>query len=281
MLSIDVAARSGVPPVPSSATRLLVVGDSHGHAGMLSRACALAQVLGASQVWSVGDFGVWPGRAGRAFLDSVSYDARAADVEVRVVPGNHDDYDQVDAALSCSDGGWAELRPGVLVARRGYVHRIRDTRIMCLSGAASIDGPGGLWGPWRGPGDGWWPQERITESDVTLALENIDAAGGAVDMMVCHDLPSTRGVLGQKDFPLGEEVRERIRRVADYGCPSLLLAGHWHRHMDRDVDGRREVVLSADITPEQVQWAVVDLVSGDPEPRLHLPLVWDEGMALS
>jgi hypothetical protein len=266
---------------PEGVTRLLVIGDSHGHAGMLGRACTLASRLGATEIWSVGDFGVWPGRAGQGFLDLVECDAAAAGVLVRVVPGNHDDYDQIDAALAATDSGWAYLRDHIAVARRGHVHTIHQTRIMCLSGAASIDGPGGLWGPWRGPGDGWWPQERITDDEATQACANIDAAGGAVEMMVCHDLPSSRGVVGQADFGLGEEVRGRIRRVAEHGRVPLLLAGHWHRHLDRQVDGRREIVLSADVSPEQIQWAVVDIAADTPAPQVHLPAVWSPAQALS
>lgn len=63
---------------------------------------------------------------------------------------------------------------------------------MCLPGAASIDC--------------WWPQEVITDDDVDVACANIDAAGGEVELMICHDLPSSRGVVGQADFGLGEEV---------------------------------------------------------------------------
>lgn len=270
-----------IPPRPDGAARLLVIGDSHGHAGMLSRACMLAAELEAGEIWSVGDFGVWPGRAGRGFLDSVEYDAAQAGVMVRVVPGNHDDYDQIDAALAETDDGWAHLRPHIAVARRGHVHRIHSTRIMCLSGAASIDGPGGLWGPWRGVGDGWWPQEVITDAEAGQACDNIDAAGGGVELMICHDLPDSAGVVGQADFLLGEQVRGRIRRVAEHGRVPLLVAGHWHRHIDRMVSGRREVVLSADVNPEQIQWAVIDIADYDPAPTLHLPAAWNARLTLS
>jgi hypothetical protein len=270
-----------IPPRPQDAVRLLLIGDSHGHAGMLAHACARAVLLDAQEIWSVGDFGVWPGRAGRGFLDSVEYDAARAGVMVRVVPGNHDDYDQIDAALDATSDGWALLRPHIAVARRGHVHSINGTRIVCLSGAASIDGPGGLWGPWRGPGDGWWPQERITDAEVAVACANIDAAGGQAELMVCHDLPDSRGVVGQTDFPIGEEVRRRIRQVAEHARVPLLFAGHWHRHIDRTVGGRREIVLSADVTPEQVQWAVVDVAAERSAPQVHLPARWSAELALS
>lgn len=270
-----------IPIRPERSARLLVIGDSHGHAGMLGRACTLARQLGADEIWSVGDFGIWPGRTGRGFLDSVEYDAAQAGVQIRVVPGNHDDYDQIDAALAATDSGWAYLRDHIAVARRGHVHTIHQTSIMCLSGAASIDGPGGLWGPWRGPGDGWWPQERITDDEVDMACGNVDAAGGKVELMICHDLPSSQGVVGQADFLLGEETRGRIRRVAEHASVPLLLAGHWHRHIDRTVDGRREIVLSADINPEQIQWAVVDIGPEDPTPKVHLPGMWNAQLFLS
>lgn len=273
---------AGVPEKVEGVTRLLFIGDSHGHAGMLSRSCAVARGIGASEVWSVGDFGVWPGVGGRYFLDAVDEAAEECGVTVRVVPGNHDDYDQIGSALAeRGQDGWASLRPRVLVAERGTVHKVHRTRIMCLSGAASIDGPGGLWGPFRGPGDGWWPQEVISEDDVSAACRNIDECGGAVELMVCHDLPSSEGVVGQADFLLGEQVRDRIRRVAEHGAPNILLAGHWHRHIDRVVDGRREVVLSADMVPDQVQWAAVDVHPDHEDPTLHVPGPWMQSLALT
>lgn len=271
-----------IPPKDSDAFRMLVIGDSHGHSGMLAKASVLARKLGASEVWSVGDFGIWPGRSGQAFLDSTEYAASQNGVLVRVVPGNHDDYDQIDAALhAAGDSGWAHLRPNILVARRGHVHTICSTRIMCLSGAASIDGPGGLWGPWRGPGEGWWAQEIITEEEVETACRNIDVNGGAVELMICHDVPDAEGIIGQADFLLGEQVRGRIRTVAERGGAGTLIAGHWHRHVDRTVAGRREIILSADVNPEQTQWAVVDLAQGIPEPAVHIPAPWEWAMALS
>lgn len=62
-----------------------------------------------------------------------------------------------------------------------------------------------------------------------MACGNVDAAGGKVELMICHDLPSSQGVVGQADFLLGEETRDRIRRVAEHASVPLLLAGHWHR----------------------------------------------------
>lgn len=270
-----------VPEAEAGRFRIMVIGDSHGHAGMLGRACATAVRIGASEIWSVGDFGIWPGRGGTGFLDTVEYDAKTAGITIRVVPGNHDDYDQIDRALAEEDGDWAAIRPHILIARRGAVHQVGAFRIMCLSGAASIDGPEGLWGLARWYGNGWWPQERITDDEVAYANSRIDQAGGSVEMMVCHDVPDTETVTGQRDFPAGEAVRGRIRQVAEHGAAPLLLAGHWHRHIDRQVGGRREIILSADVRPEEVQWLAVDINPDTGVSEVHIPEPWTERSALS
>jgi hypothetical protein len=260
---------------PVGAQRIVVIGDSHGEASMVRRAIWLAAQLDARQVWSVGDFGIWPGAGGAAFLDQCEQAAASHDVEVRIVPGNHDDYDQIDAALAApAASGWGRLRPHVLAAARGHVETCNGVRILCFGGAASIDGPGGVWGQGRSYGYGWWPQERISPEDVERARTAVVAAGGQVEIAITHDVPLEVRMVPSSDFPLGDESRRRISETFSFARPSLHVAGHWHRFLDTTLGGTRTLVLSADLNPGEVQYAVLDL-HADRRVEVHLPQPWD------
>lgn len=99
-------------------TRVLMLGDSHGSISMVTAAIEQAAAADANIVVSVGDFGIWPERRGREFLDAVEAAAERRSIPVIVVPGNHDDWNQVDACPT-DDDGFKRLRPHVWVADRG------------------------------------------------------------------------------------------------------------------------------------------------------------------
>lgn len=129
-----------IPPRPDPvAHRAVVIGDSHGSRPMVREALRAASLLGADVVVSVGDFGIWPGSHGKQFLDVVETMAAARGLEVLVVPGNHDDYDQL-AAVPTEDTGLLVLRDRVRAAPRGQVLTFGRFRWLLCGGAASIDG---------------------------------------------------------------------------------------------------------------------------------------------
>ena len=269
--------------------QVLMLGDSHGNVSFMKR--AFKQVVArdgadVEAVISVGDFGIWPGRSGQAFLDDAEMRAAKAEVPIIVVPGNHDDYDQLDALTPDADG-WLPLREHITAAPRGHSFEIGGRTFLACGGAASPDGPGGIFPQVRGPGPalvrrydrrtgrmvqgeevrdrgGWWPQEIVTAADVRRCLATIDRLardGRQVDIMVTHDVPS-EVVMEGPPFARGVEVRDRLQQVLDAARPQLLFAGHWHRyqvHRLRHDPHTYAVVLSADVNPAAPQWALVDL----------------------
>ena len=275
--------------------QVMLLGDSHGDQGFISR--AYKQVVAAdrdgtdiSAVISVGDFGIWPGRSGTAFLDHVEYWAARTGVPMLVVPGNHDDYDQLDAAEP-DDDGWLRLRDHVRAAPRGLVFTLGAATFLACGGAASPDGPGGPFvqarGPYRGTRriydrqtnrvtlkevdqdlGGWWPQEIVTDADVAAcrtAIEQVHAAGGRIHVLVTHEAPAELN-MGGADFPAGQQVRDRIQQVLNAARPDLAVAGHWHcakvATLTHDPDAYG-VVLSANTNPDHPQWLLYDLDTGE------------------
>lgn len=178
----------------------LVVGDSHGNWPYIRDAIKQAKAYYCHHVVSVGDFGIWPGKSGRHLLKRIDQFADATDVEVLVVPGNHDDYDRIDAAET-DDGGWHVLSERVKGAPRPYLWTLRGRAWLGFGGGASIEGPGGAYKQDRGPvhTDGtrkydlgsWWPEERISDAKVIQAIDRIATAARPVDVMISHDAPTT------------------------------------------------------------------------------------------
>lgn len=275
-------------------TAVLLLGDSHGTTGMVTGAIAQAAERGCVMLVSVGDFGIWPGDRGRWFLDEVTDAAQQHGMPVVVVPGNHDDYDQIDAAQRTEDD-WIVLSDWVLAAPRGHVWHVARRPWMGFGGAASIDGPGGAWPQVRGPwleGDlvwewdhfgrprqrratrdadlgTWWPRERITDADVTraIAASRRRTLGQRFDVLVTHDVPGSFKLEQWKDglhWETGEEQRRRIQQVVDVIEPMITVSGHWHRFAHSDwvpwhPRGRgQQVVLAADVSEEGAQWVVIE-----------------------
>ncbi len=79
----------------SAASTVAMAGDWHGswkHAGP-----ALADIgeRGITTVLHAGDFGIWPGPSGRAFLDHVTGRATRYGMTIYVTPGNHEDWSRL------------------------------------------------------------------------------------------------------------------------------------------------------------------------------------------
>jgi hypothetical protein len=278
----------------------LVIGDSHGSRPMLREALRLAGHLGIGTVVSVGDFGIWPGPSGKQFLDTVEQMAARRNIDVVVVPGNHDDYDQLEAT-DLDEDGWLPLRPQVRAAPRGQVWTdAGGLTWQAMGGAASPDGPGGIFEQVRGPLPrtcvewrdgrfvetghgpvvdlgGWWPAERITNCDIDTAIEV--AAGQRVDVLITHDAPAAVPMPAGAVYPAGDEQRRLLQRLVDATRPALNVHGHWPIHAHHHIADTQHVTLSADVNPDQQQWCLIGTVDGTPAVRVPDP--WSTTVALT
>jgi len=57
---------------------------------------------GVTRLMHVGDFALWPDRAGRRFLDQVNGHAEESGILIRVTPGNHEDWRYLTAAFTAA-----------------------------------------------------------------------------------------------------------------------------------------------------------------------------------
>ena len=212
--------------------RIAVAGDWHGNTNF---ACWMVQYAAGQRVDTIvhtGDFGF---RFDQKFLSAVSTELDLHRIRLLFVDGNHDDHHYL-ANLPTSRDGTRRVAPWIWYAPRGLRWTWHGTTWLALGGAHSVD----RQHPARVPGFTWWPEERLTPAQCAAA-----AAGGPVEVMVCHDAPAGVLVPGIQDptespppwgwmFPHGELVtshqhRELLRTVVDAVQPGVLFHGHYHK----------------------------------------------------
>lgn len=209
--------------------KVALAGDWHGSTLAAGAAFHEARRAGADVLVQLGDLGVWPGHEGQEYLDTLEYLADKYMLPLLFIDGNHEDFPQLNAAHR-HETGVGVLRPNVLHLRRGTVWTWAGYRFGALGGAPSIDKGTRL------PGVSWWPEEVVTEADVTSLLEN--TGDEPLDVLLTHDTVSD-APLPTRRFPLPGAVqmecdisRQQLSRVTAQVTPQLLVHGHYHEHKE-------------------------------------------------
>ena len=155
----------GVEPgeAPASAggpRRIVVAGDWHGNeewaVSVIRRVPGL--LAGESQrlILHLGDFGIWPDRAGQEYLERLSKALADAGAELWFVDGNHEDFARL-GQLDRQPGpdGRVMVVPRVMHLPRGCRWNWHGLTWLACGGAVSLDRAV------RTEGVDWWPQESM------------------------------------------------------------------------------------------------------------------------
>jgi hypothetical protein len=205
---------------------VMFAGDWHGSLDWAVRCVRLAMEQGVDAIVQLGDFGIWPGRGGRHFLDGLEDALTLAHLPLYFVDGNHEDFPQLLAYPMVADGT-REVRPHIRHLPRGLRWTWAGLSFLALGGATSLDRP------LRVPMVNWWPEEEITAAEADDA-----ASGGHADVMLTHDCPAGVAIPGinpttDRLWPRDELRRANMHRdvlgfVVDLVQPDRLLHGHFH-----------------------------------------------------
>lgn len=256
-----------------------VMGDVHGDTLWTTMAIDAFAELGVSHILQLGDFGVWPGDAGEAFLQAVNSRLAVRAMLMVVTLGNHENYARLGAELrpSLEAEGFDEL-PGysrILFARRGQRWSWNGVDFCSLGGANSIDRYS------RKPSVNWWPEESISLGDAYRTI-----SGGRADIMLTHDCPQGIPIVdaleshsdgrGWSDQALdyARESRDILRFAVDAVQPELLLHGHYHVKADlteellSDADGSSYTLRSVCLSKER---STANLALLEPSTRKLIP----------
>lgn len=207
-------------------------GDWHANTAWALRAIEAFGEAGIDTVYHAGDFGIWPGSKGHHYLMSVQTACERAGIDLYVVPGNHEDYSQINS-WPLDEDGWITHPdvPSIHYAPRGLVWVDGGVSFGALGGAVSIDKM------LRVEGESWWPEEEITPEEVELFISNAKVFPDRLDVMLTHDAPSgvkrngiTPSYLSPEIEHQARKFRLMLREAADGVAPRWLIHGHWHMY---------------------------------------------------
>lgn len=208
--------------------RIGVAGDWHGDLGWALRAIRSFKSAGIDTVIHLGDFGIWPNSP--KFIRRIESLLGQLDMNLYVVPGNHEDYVQINNTPVAEDG-LQYFTSRIILFPRGYRWNWAGRSFVALGGANSIDFEG------RTQGINWWAEESITLGDAYRTIQD-----GVAEVMFAHEAPS--GVVpmtghGEKWSARGlayaAQSSEVMLQVVDAIQPKLFMHGHYHYYYDKIV----------------------------------------------
>lgn len=216
-----------LPTFSDSETLVGVAGDWHGNSMWAVSVIDRFYDMGIKTILQLGDFGVWPDRSGKFYLDELQNVLISNGQFLYVTLGNHEDYTQVHA-IEPDDEGIKWIRSNIALLPRPFRFELKLTTFLSLGGAPSVDRQ------FRTPYKSWWPEEMITEEQVEEAV-----AGGTVDVMLTHDAPNggTRAVesilasgggWSPEALAYAAEGRDLMDKAVYSIKPKMLLHGHYH-----------------------------------------------------
>lgn len=204
----------------------------------------------------VGDFGFWGSELGIDFLMAIERKLALEDRVIRVVPGNHENWDELKI-----DGSWfrfesydadgfmmSRMFPHIRVCDRIAMWECDGQTLAALAGANSIDRE------WRTPRVSWWPQESPTLKHVSDLITLL--GGRSVDVLVTHDAPASAldalrlydDIADSHWSPAALAYARESANVVDEAMrlvrPTRLICGHHHVRRDVDLDGTAVTILN-------------------------------------
>lgn len=234
-------------------SKILIAGDWHGNHVWAKKIIQVAEAEEINKIIQVGDFGVWPGKAGQEYLEILSRALVKRGIKLYFVPGNHEDYNQIDEwnrSLPKNEDGHIEIQKNLFYAGKVNAWTWEGKRFASVGGAVSIDRS------WRKENMSWWSQEQLTALEETQAKDL-----GKVDYLFSHDAPQDVPLSYLKKDEDSQAHRYTMTKIGLAIRPNLWFHGHYHRHMEYKfyhADGESNV-FGLDADPQ-----------GSKDPQLYL-----------
>lgn len=244
----------------------MFVGDTHGNEMFWRKAIFPAVVQHEVEIIvQLGDFGVWPGKPGTAYLDQLDKLCAKHGVPIWFVRGNHDDTTQ----LTMGDAGDGEtlvaLRPNIFQIVDGAMIDIDGETLLGVGGAVSIDKD------MRVEGRSWWANEFTDIASIDRAVYSEPKR--KIDYVVTHDVPEQVDIVSKLFIATGHQMKadtaSRNNRAVlgllfqklQTRKPKVWLHGHYHIAYTAVVNHTRFIGLDCDYPNHGTQdsWTIIDI----------------------
>lgn len=216
--------------------KVAVAGDWHGNLlwakAQVRRMAELLSDEDTKLIFQLGDFGFWPGKWGKAYVDGLHEVLEETKSDLFFIDGNHENHALLKkVAKSKGVNGMSVMCPitdRIAWLQRGTRFKVNDRTWLALGGAASVDRM------YRTENISWFPAERITPEQRDAAI-----AGGFADVLLCHDAPAGYHITfphsnwPEQDLALSQVNRDYLQEVVE-GC-GIQYVMHGHMHMSHQV----------------------------------------------
>lgn len=214
--------------------RIGIAGDWHSDANTAIAMLKILKAEGITDIYHLGDFGVYNDRDGVKYLRAVTRQLKLYGQKLWVTPGNHENYDMI-AGLPVNKDGHLVVTDHIVLFPRGARWNIDGTSFVSLGGAASVDFTS------RTESKSWWRAEAISPADVVKT-----GAGGYADVMLTHEAPLGINIIenlkeASKDefTPVELAYSHYSQTLMTYALesvrPKMLFHGHFHVGYQEDV----------------------------------------------
>jgi hypothetical protein len=173
----------------------------------------------------LGDFGyIWYNKNHKNYSEDKHWLEwfAARNYTLLIVPGNHDNYDIIDALPIIEKWGGKvhELQTSkgsIYVAVTGEVYTIDNKKILCIPHASSTDKQN------RTNGESWWERETINNTEIENTLNNLEKPENeTIDYIMSHTMPSSM---------IGQFIHMTIDNSGRFSDPTADFLEHiWNNH---------------------------------------------------
>lgn len=214
---------------------MLIAGDTHGQFNHVKHKIDMAKRVGdIARIVILGDFGLWWGHEAIVYIDAINEYAKANNVQVFALPGNHENYkwwNSVIESAPATSHGWAYLRSHVLLSPRVQHFRWAGKNFVVAGGAVSIDKSYRLVYERETGKRCFSPDEQLTDSEVEVTRKignNLK-----IDYLFTHDCSNRTPFYARLKPDIDSEFhRKKIDRVLMNTNPRFHFHGHMHTKYD-------------------------------------------------
>lgn len=245
----------------------MLAGDTHGEFRNVKHKIDAAKAVGDIQrIVVLGDFGLWWGHDAIKYIDEINDYAKANNVQIFAIPGNHENYkwwNSVIEGAPATSKGWAYLRTHVLLSPRVHDFVWGKKQFLVAGGAVSIDKDYRLQ-YYRDTGKQIWSKdEQLTDAEVDSILATRFAAGSPVDYLLTHDCSNMTPWKDRLKPDFDSQIhRQRIDKVLRAVKPNNHFHGHMHERYEWEnrVDGDKYTsTFGLECNTDPDSWGLLDL----------------------
>lgn len=201
-----------------------VCGDWHQAREYISELLVVLHKEGYKHILQVGDIGFMGDIKG--YIEFLDTELLKYDMDIYFIDGNHEDFDWL-LSRNFNSNGTKRVTDRITYLPRGFQTTVNGTHFTFVGGGVSVDKN------LRTKGKDWWPEEILTDSELTFLKVTL----AKTDILVMHDVPGdfplnlsdkTAGYFKPELIEESNNYRTKLEGLRQALQPSVVVSGHYH-----------------------------------------------------